>query len=180
MRRVFGNLVLGAMLMAATMEGAMAETFNLTVTRVIDAPAEVVWRALTEAEAIKQWWGPQGFTAPVVETNVQVGGATLVCMTAPGFPVMCNSWTYTALVPNERIAFDNGWVDESGKVIDPTSIGLPPDIPAVVPHVLELKTLADGRTELSWSEFGYASAETVAMSKMGLESVLDKLVASLR
>lgn len=177
MRRPVGKLVLGAILMAATMEGAMAETFNLTVTRVIDAPAEAVWRALTGAEAIKQWWGPQGFTAPVVETDVRVGGATLVCMTAPGFPMMCNSWTYTALVPHERIAFDNGWVDEHGKVIDPTSLGLPPDIPAVVPHVLELKPLTDGKTELSWSEFGYRSAETVAMSKMGLESVLDKLVA---
>jgi len=180
MRRVFEKLVLGVILMAATMEGAMAETFNLTLTRVIEAPAEAVWRALTEAEAIKQWWGPRGFTAPVVETDMRVGGATLVCMTAPGFPVMCNSWTYTALVPNERMAFDNGWVDESGKVIDPTSLGLPSDIPAVVPHVLELKTLPDGKTELSWSEFGYASAETVALSRMGLESVLDKLVASLR
>ncbi|WP_332702662.1 SRPBCC family protein [Devosia sp.] len=180
MRRLFGSLVLGSILMATTMEGAMAETLNLTVTRVIDAPAEVVWRALTEAEAIKQWWGPQGFTAPIVETDVRVGGATLVCMTAPGFPMMCNSWTYTELLSNERIAFDNGWVDESGKVIDPASMGLPPDIPTVVPHVLELKPMPDGKTELSWSEFGYASAETVALSKMGLESVLDKLVASLR
>ena len=180
MRSVFGNLVLGAILMAATMEGAMAETFNLTVTRVIDAPAEVVWRALTEAEAIQQWWGPQGFTAPVVETDVQVGGATLVCMTAPGFPLLCNSWTYTELVPNERMAFDQGWVDETGAAIDPKAMGLPPDIPAVVPHVLELTSLPDGKTGLSWSEFGYASTETVAQSKMGLESVLDKLVASLR
>lgn len=180
MRRPFGKLVLGAILMAATMEGAVAETFNLTVTRVIDAPAEVVWRALTEAEVIKQWWGPQGFTAPVVETDVQVGGATLVCMTAPGFPMLCNSWTYTELLPNERMAFDQGWVDETGAVTDPKAMGLPPDIPAVVPHVLELKPMPDGKTELSWSEFGYASAVIVAQSKMGLESVLDKLVVSLR
>lgn len=179
MRRSLGKLVLGAILMAATMENAMAETFNLTVTRVIDAPAELVWQALTEAEAIKQWWGPQGFTAPIVETDMQVGGATLVCMTAPGFPMMCNSWTYTELLPNERIAFDQGWVDETGKAIDPTSIGLPPDVPAVVPHVIELRALPGGKTELSWSEFAYASAETVAQSKMGLDSVLDKLVASV-
>lgn len=180
MRRVFGNLVLGVILMAASMEVAMAETFNLTVTRVIDAPAEVVWHALTKAEAIRQWWGPQGFTAPVVETDVKLGGATLVCMTAPGFPMLCNSWTYTELVPNARMAFDQGWVDQTGAAIDPGSMGLPPDIPAVVPHVLELKPLPDGKTELSWTEFGYASAETVAQSKMGLDSVLDKLVASLR
>lgn len=179
MRRLMKGLVLGAALVAGTMGGAMAETLDLTAKRVIDAPVEVVWHALTDAEAIKQWWGPTGFTAPIVETDVRVGGASLVCMTAPGFPVMCNSWTYTEVEPNALLAFDNGWVDETGAVIDPRSMGLPPDIPDVVPHVLTLTALPDGKTELSWSEFGYASEETAAMSKMGLETVLDKLVASV-
>ncbi|MGB3335664.1 MAG: SRPBCC domain-containing protein [Devosia sp.] len=178
MRQISCAAVLGAGLMAATMGGAMA--LDLTVTRIIEAPAERVWAALTDADSIRQWWGPAGFTAPKVVADVTVGGSTLVCMTAPGFPLMCNSWTYTEIVANERLAFDQGWADESGKAIDPAGLGLPADIPAIVPHILAVKALPDGSTELSWSEFGYGSAETVAMSKMGLESVLDKLVASLR
>lgn len=176
MRRV--SYALGAGLMAATMGNAMA--LDLTVTRIINAPVDRVWTALTEADSIKQWWGPSGFTAPKVVTDVTVGGSTLVCMTAPGFPLMCNSWTYTEIVPGERLAFDNGWVDEDGNEVDPAGLGLPADIPAIVPHVLAVRALADGKTELSWSEFGYGSAETVAMSKMGLDSVLDKLAASLQ
>jgi uncharacterized protein YndB with AHSA1/START domain len=176
MRRT-GSVMLAAGLMAATMGETMA--LDLTVTRIIDAPAARVWSALTEAELIGQWWGPAGFTAPKVVGDFKVGGATLVCMTAPGFPLMCNTWTYTEIVPGERLAFDQGWADENGKAVDPAGLGLPPDTPAVVPHVLAVKALAEGRTELSWSEFGYASEETVAMSRMGLESVLDKLVASL-
>jgi uncharacterized protein YndB with AHSA1/START domain len=152
---------------------------DLTVTRVIDAPVQNVWAALIEAESIKQWWGPAGFTAPKVVADVGVGRSTLVCMTAPGFPLMCNSWTYTEVAPGERLAFDQGWVDESGNSVDPADLGLPADIPAIVPHLLTVKALADGRTELSWSEFGYASVETAAQSKIGLDSVLDKLVASL-
>lgn len=178
MRCLYRVMLLGAALMAAIGGNAMAA--DLTVTRVIDAPVQNVWTALTDAASIKDWWGPTGFTAPKVVTDVAVGRSTLVCMTGPGFPLMCNSWTYTEVVPGERLAFDQGWTDESGNSIDPAELGLPADIPAVVPHVLTVKALADGRTELSWSEFGYASAETAAHSKAGLDSVLDKLVASLK
>ncbi|MNU11415.1 hypothetical protein D3C72_2592530 [compost metagenome] len=59
-------------------------------------------------------------------------------------------------------------------------MGLPADIPAVVPHVLELLALPNGRTKLRWNEFGYASQATVELSQDGLEQVLDKLAASLR
>jgi uncharacterized protein YndB with AHSA1/START domain len=176
MRRI-GGLVLAAMLASTTMEDAMA--FDLTLTRVVNAPQQQVWAALTEAEIIAEWWGPAGFTAPKVEADFRIGGATVVCMTAPGFPLLCNTWTYTEIVEGERIAFDQGWADEDGHVIDPDGLGLPADIPAVVPHVLALRALDDGRTELSWSEFGYASQATAEQSRLGLESVLDKLVASL-
>jgi uncharacterized protein YndB with AHSA1/START domain len=176
--RTLAATALVTMALAGASE-AMAEKLNLTLTRTIDAPPARVWQALSEAELIRQWWGPTGFTAPKVETDFRVGGATLVCMTAPGFPVFCNTWTYAELVPNEKIVFDSGWADESGATI-PVPPGLPADIPAIVPHVVELVALPDGKTELRWSEFGYASPETVAQSRMGLEQVLDKLVAAVK
>ncbi len=176
--RIDYAMALGAGLMALTMGDAMA--LDLTLTRIVDAPPEQVWRALTEADAIKQWWGPAGFTAPVVKTDVRVGGASLVCMTGPGFPTMCNSWTYSEIVPGQKLVFDQGWVDEHGTPIDPGTMGLPADVPDIVPHVVEVLPLPDGKTELRWSEFGYASEATVQQSKGGLTQVLDKLVASLR
>ena len=39
-------------------------TRDLVVTRTFDAPVERVWRAWTESEDVKQWWGPLGFSAP--------------------------------------------------------------------------------------------------------------------
>lgn len=175
--RIDYAMALGAGLMALTMGDAMA--LDLTLTRIVDAPPERVWLALTEADSIKQWWGPTGFTAPVVKADVRVGGASLVCMTGPGFPVMCNSWTYIEIIPGQKLVFDQGWVDETGTPIDARTMGLPPDIPAIVPHVVQVLPLPDGRTELRWSEFGYASEATVEQSKAGLAQVLDKLVASL-
>jgi hypothetical protein len=38
---------------------------ELFITRIFDAPRELVWKAWTEPELMKRWWGPKGFTSPV-------------------------------------------------------------------------------------------------------------------
>ena len=45
------------------------------ISRVFDAPRERVWKAWTEAERLKQWWGPAGFTNPVCKVDARQGGA---------------------------------------------------------------------------------------------------------
>ena len=32
---------------------------NLVVTRILDAPIELVWKAWTEPEHVMRWWGPK-------------------------------------------------------------------------------------------------------------------------
>ena len=44
------------------------------VTYRFDAPRELVWRAWTDPERLRRWWGPRGFTAPVATTDLRVGG----------------------------------------------------------------------------------------------------------
>jgi len=58
-------------------------THDLAVTRVLDAPVEEAWRAWTEPERVRRWWGPTGFTSPSADMDVRVGGTSLVCMRAP-------------------------------------------------------------------------------------------------
>ncbi|HEV7277674.1 MAG TPA: SRPBCC domain-containing protein [Devosiaceae bacterium] len=175
------GLVVGAavMVMTTAVSGAYAESYDLAVSRIIEAPVEQVWEAWSDGSRIRQWWGPSGFSAPVADVDFNVGSRSIVCMQPPDGPLMCNSWTYTEIVPNERIAFDAGWVDEAGNEIDPRSMGLPDDIPSIVPHIITFRPLSDSKTELTVSEFGYGSEATVALSKAGLEQVLDKLEASL-
>jgi len=47
---------------------------ELVITRVFDAPRELVWNAWTEPESVKRWWGPKGFTAPFCRIDLRVGG----------------------------------------------------------------------------------------------------------
>ena len=48
----------------------MNEVERMTITRVFDAPRELVWKAWTDPKYIMQWWGPKGFTAPILQDGL--------------------------------------------------------------------------------------------------------------
>ncbi|MBA2533399.1 MAG: SRPBCC domain-containing protein [Rubrobacter sp.] len=48
---------------------------DLAVTRVLDAPRELVFEAWTQAEHVKRWWGPRSFTIPFCEIDLRPGGS---------------------------------------------------------------------------------------------------------
>ena len=60
----------------------MTEQTNreLTLTRVLEAPRERVFKAWTDPKLLMQWWGPRGFSTPVAELDVQPGGALNIVM----------------------------------------------------------------------------------------------------
>jgi uncharacterized protein YndB with AHSA1/START domain len=47
---------------------------QVRMSRVVDSPAERVWQAHVDAEAIQQWWGPRRFTTEVEQLDAKVGG----------------------------------------------------------------------------------------------------------
>ncbi len=155
-------------------------TLNMELTRTIDASVENVWRAWSDSALVKQWWGPRVFTCPVANMDFREGGTSLVCMRAPaefGGMDMYNTWHYTKIVSHERIEFTQHFSDANGNQIEPTTIGLPPDIPSAVPHVITFKPTGQNKTELSITEFGYSNPDTVAMSKSGMAECIDKMQA---
>jgi uncharacterized protein YndB with AHSA1/START domain len=160
-----------------------AATTDMTVTYIFDAPVTAVWKAWSEGEQVKRWWGPRGFTAPVANMAFRVGGTSLVCMRAPaeyGGQEIYNTWTYRKIVPMQEIEFINRFADSDGKQLDPATMNLPPGIPVEVRHVLIFKSLGDNRTEFTVTEYGYPSAEVAELSKSGMKECLDKLAESLQ
>lgn len=161
------------------MSDSTTHTRDMVLTRVFDAPIERVWRAWTEPEQVMQWWGPEGFTAPVADMDVREGGTSLVCMRSPGFGDLYNTWTYHKIVPMERLEFIQRFADKDGKQINPADVDLPPEIPREVPHVVTFRALSDNRTQMTVTEYGYPSDQIVEMSRAGMAQVLDKMAASL-
>ena len=152
---------------------------DLVVKRTLDAPPEAVWKAWVEPEMVKQWWGPDGFTCPLARMDVREGGASLVCMSSPEFGDLYNTWTYVRIVPNQEIEYILGWADKDGNTIDPASIGMPPDMPRDVRHVVSLRAVDDNKTEMTVTEYDWESDQLFDMSKAGLEQCLDKMAAIL-
>lgn len=154
---------------------------DLVVTRIFDASLEQVWNAFSDANHVMKWWGPTGFTSPSCKMDFREGGTTLACMRAPkefGGQDMYNTWTYKKIIPMEFIEYTLDWADKDGNRIDPVTIGLPPNMPRDVRHVVTLKDAGNGKTAMTITEFGYVSDEQLNLSKMGLEQCLDKMAAS--
>jgi uncharacterized protein YndB with AHSA1/START domain len=112
--------------------------------------------------------------------DFRVGGVSLVCMRAPkefGGQDMYNTWTYQKIEPLQRIEYILNFADKDGNKLDPAKMGLPPGIPFDVPHVVTFKALSNTKTEMTVKEYGYATDQTVEISRSGLEECLDKMAA---
>lgn len=96
---------------------------ELTLTRVLDAPRELVWRAWTDPELVAKWWGPKGVTNPVSEIDPRVGGKLHIVMLAGEElgPMAGQRWPmrgeFKELIEPERLVFVNQAVDEDDNVL---------------------------------------------------------------
>jgi uncharacterized protein YndB with AHSA1/START domain len=153
---------------------------DLIVTRIFDAPVELVWKAWTVSEQVMRWWGPAGFTSPVAIIDFREGGTSLVCMRSPEGQDFYNTWEYKKTVPMELIEFIQTFADKDGKKADPVAHGLPPDFPQDVHTAVTFKAGGNNETVLTVTEYGYTSDQMFDLSKAGLEQCLDKMAESLK
>ena len=87
---------------------------ELVVTRVFDAPRDIVFGAWTDPKQAAQWWGPQGFTTISCEMDVRPGGAYRACMRSPEGTRHCRRGIYREVVAPERLVFTYAWEDANG------------------------------------------------------------------
>lgn len=87
---------------------------TVTITRLIDAPRDLVFRLWTEREHMARWWGPRGFTNPVCEMDVRAGGAIRIDMRAPDGTVYPMTGTFREIMPPRRLVFEVVAEDHDG------------------------------------------------------------------
>jgi len=148
----------------------------LTITRVFDAPKGLVWKAFTEAERLKHWWGPKGFTMLVCEVDLRPGGVFLYSMKAPDGNVMWGKWVYRTIVAAERMVTVVSFCDEKGNILrHPMSATWPLE-------VLNAMTLAEreGKTTMTLYAIPVnATAEECATFAGGQDSMKKGYAATL-
>jgi len=87
---------------------------ELVLTRVFDAPRRLVFKAWTDAKHVAQWWGPHGFTNPVCEVDVRLGGAIRIDMRGPDGTVYPMTGFYQEIVEPELLVFTASALDAEG------------------------------------------------------------------
>jgi uncharacterized protein YndB with AHSA1/START domain len=96
------------------MNAANARTRELTLTRIFDAPRELVFRAWTDPAMLREWWGPRMFSAPVCEVDPRAGGEIKIVMRGPDGMEHTMKGIFREIVKPERIVFVNNAYDSSG------------------------------------------------------------------
>ena len=129
--------------------------------RVLRAPAERVYRAMLDPDAMVKWLPPYGFTAKVHASDVRVGGGYKMSFTNFGTGKSHSfGGTYVELTPNERIRYTDRFDD--------------PNLPGEMQVTVTLRTVACG-TELEIVQAGIPEAIPVEFCYLGWQESLSLL-----
>ena len=149
-----------------------AEKDALVIERTFEAPSDLIWQMWTDSEHFKEWYGPIGFTVPVADMDLRVGGKRLICMASPdGSMKMWTVGEYIDIIPIERLVYSGSPSDEEGNVVSPSAMGMPDGYPVTTEVTVILEDLG-GRTKMIMTHAGMP-ADSGAGG--GWEQAFDKL-----
>ena len=104
----------------------------------IRAPRDRVFRAWTDPEELKQWWGPGEFTTPVAQIDLRPGGSYLLVMQPGHGDALRVVGTYRQIEPPSRLVYtwrwDTPWSDGSESIVTVDFIGRGQETEVVVLH----------------------------------------------
>lgn len=140
---------------------------ELVITRVFDAPRELVFRMWVEREHMERWGGPKGMEFSVIKMDRRPGGAYRFRMREANGTDHWSQGVCQEILPPERFVFTTGWADAEG---NPTS-----------PVTLVTLTFEDlsGKTRLTLCQTGFETSAARDSHRTGYESALDKLAEYL-
>jgi uncharacterized protein YndB with AHSA1/START domain len=132
----------------------------LQLRRTFSGPPERVFRAWTDPDEVRQWFGPGEYTTPQVEIDLRVGGRYRFGLKPPRGDMYFLSGEYREIVPPRRLVYTWAW--EGGD------------------HANEMLVTVDfldrgGRTELIIHQEQFATQEQCDQHAQGWKGTLDKL-----
>jgi uncharacterized protein YndB with AHSA1/START domain len=138
---------------------------ELAITRVLDAPRRLVFRAWTDPAHLMRWWGAHGCTLTACEVDPRPGGALRFSMRSPDGKDYPNSGIFREVVEPERLVFSWAWEEDGGRGHE----------------TLVTVTFADegGRTRLELHQAVFESVEARDLHETGWGQALDRLATFL-
>jgi len=101
------------------MENTTSDSTVFVITRLVDAPRELVWKVWTQAEHLQQWFGPKGFAMPIGQLDFKAGGSFLYCLRSANGYEMWAKWLFREIVKSEKIVLVQHFSNNKGAVMPP-------------------------------------------------------------
>lgn len=131
-------------------------THELSLSRIIAATPDKLFRAWSEPELLKQWFAPLPFTTTTAELDVRPGGANLIVMRGPDGAEYPNRGVYLDVVENRKLVFTDAF----------TSAWIPSAKPFMT-AIVTFDDTGDGRTRYTARALHWNSEDREAHEKMG-------------
>jgi uncharacterized protein YndB with AHSA1/START domain len=137
---------------------AEAKSADFVISRVLDAPRDLVWQCFTDSEHMKEWWGPKGCTIVASKMDFRVGGTYLAAMCDPSGNVMWGKFVYREITRPQRLVWAHSFSNEAGGTTrHPLSLTWPLELLTTV----TFEAQSDGKTKVTlvWSPLNATAEE---------------------
>ena len=160
------------------------KSLDFVLSRVFDAPRDLVWKAFTDPEHMKHWWGPKGFTVITSKMDFRPGGTYLYGMKAPDGSAMWGKFRYQEIEPPKRMVLINSFSDEKGGI---TRHPMAPSWPLEMLSTFTFEEQPGGKTKFTvrWQAHNATAEEQKTFDaghdsmRMGWGGTMDQLAAYL-
>ncbi|MEM8592588.1 MAG: SRPBCC domain-containing protein [Pseudomonadota bacterium] len=120
------------------------------IEREFDAPLDTVWAMWTDPAKFQSWYGPKGFSVPVAEMDVNVGGTRKIQMEMVTPDRTMSMWfigVYKEVSAPSRLVYTESMCTPDGTIIPPEQMGMPEGHPDVTEVIVDLSE-AGGKTTM--------------------------------
>ncbi len=137
---------------------SLADERELSLVRIIDVPADKLFKCWTTPERMHEWFCPKPWYVSRAELDVRTGGSSLIVMNGPNGEEVANPGIYLEVVPNKRIVFTDAF----------TSAWAPSQKPFMV-GIVEFEDLGDGTTRYTATARHWSVEDRKTHEQMGFQ-----------
>ena len=124
---------------------------TVSIRRTFNLPVNVMWKAWTEPESFKKWWGPTDYSCHDCTIDLKVGGKYLASMQGPDGKKIWSTGTIKEIVPMKKIVYTDNFADSQGNIVPASYYNMPGEWPGNVEVTVTLAE-ENGKTKLTMDQ----------------------------
>ena len=163
---------------SASKDGMAAGESDLIITRIFDAPRELVWEAWTEPGHLMRWWAPKDCTTPFCKVDLRPGGKFHYCMRLPEGRDIWGIGVYREIVAPSLLVYTDSFADAQGNPAPPAHYGMSASHPAETLVTVSFEE-HEGKTRLTLRHAIPVSVEEREGTEQGWSEMLERLAEDL-